>query len=267
MPRTKQNSAGDGVWAVSLAFQILEALAASETPKRVTDLANDLGTSKTRIFRYLQTLKNLGYIVQETDTERYQIGVRLALLGNAAAKRIDLLSIARPVLRELREETRMSVVISKVEEEQIYIVDKLDGPATILFTTEIGAPLPLNGSAQGKLLLAYAGPALFRRTVEKGLKPLTPNTIVDADLLAAELRRIRKNGWASAPNQILTGLNVVAVPVFDVSHRIVSTVGVLGSVDALPAEPPAELIAAMRRAADKVAHQVFGSPNQAPAEL
>src|SRR4051794_9955619 len=71
MPKTKQNASVDGIWSVVLAFRILETLSQGEKAWRVTDLANDLGTSKTRIFRYLQTLINLGYVIQEADTDRY----------------------------------------------------------------------------------------------------------------------------------------------------------------------------------------------------
>ena len=96
MPRISQrDQTVDGVQAVVLTLQILEMLAFGGEAARVTDLASALGTSKTRIFRHLQTLVALGYIVQDTNTDRYGAGVRLAQLGLASANQFDLLSVSR----------------------------------------------------------------------------------------------------------------------------------------------------------------------------
>ena len=48
------------------------------SPKRARKLAKALGTTKTRIFNYLQTLAEHGYAVQEPESERYRIGVRVS---------------------------------------------------------------------------------------------------------------------------------------------------------------------------------------------
>ena len=86
MPTLSQKKKSEGgVQAVALALQIIEALAFAERPQGVTELAKSLGTTKTRIFNYLQTLAEHGYAVQEPDTERYRVGVRVSQIGGAVA--------------------------------------------------------------------------------------------------------------------------------------------------------------------------------------
>lgn len=259
MPKTNQNAPVDGVWAVALAFQILETLVQGEKPWRVTDLANHLGTSKTRVFRYLQTLMNIGYVSQEADTDRYRIGMKLAFLGNAAAMSFDVVAMSRPILHRVRDKLRQAVILSKVENDNVYIIDKVDGLSTLSINAMIGISLGLHSSAQGKLLLAYSDPSLLARTIANGLPPVTPSTVTDTDRLRAEVERVRAQGWATAPNESLTGLNVVAVPIFDHGERVVATIGILGSVDDVGPAPSPEQLDELLAAAREVSSRLYGA--------
>src|SRR5262245_12677527 len=105
MPRVKQKDRHEArVQALDLALRMLEQLAFTGKPGRVTDLARLLGTSKNRIHRHLQTLVDMGYVVRDTDTQRYSVGIRLVQLGSAVANQYDLLSVSRPMMQRLRDQ-------------------------------------------------------------------------------------------------------------------------------------------------------------------
>lgn len=258
MPKMTQKQGGEGIWAVTLAFQILESLARSDKPCRVTDLATELGTSKPRIFRHLHTLKMLGYVEQESETERYYVGVRLAMLGNRAAYRFELVNIGRPILQELRDELNLTVVISKIEDNKVLIADKLDGDSGVSFIAKIGSTLDLHSTAQGKLVLAYAEPPILDEVIAQGLQAKTIHTITDPKKLRAEIVRIRQQGWASAPNEMLTGLNAIAVPIFDAEERLRATVAILGSIDSIAGAPKPHEYSLLVRAAEEIARLLYG---------
>lgn len=65
---------GDGLQTVVLTLQILEHVVKASRGVGVTSLANTLGTTKSRIHRHLQTLVQEGYIIQQEDSERYEVG-------------------------------------------------------------------------------------------------------------------------------------------------------------------------------------------------
>lgn len=265
MPKTNQKQAGEGIWAVTLAFQILELLARSDRPRRVTDLATELGTSKPRIFRHLNTLKQLGYVEQESETDRYLVGVRLAMLGNRAASRFELFNIGRPILQDLRDSLDLTVVISKIEDNKVLISDKLDGESGVSFVAKVGSALDLHSTAQGKLVLAYADASVLEAAIAQGLRPMTAHTITDPDKLRREVARVRKQGWATAPNEMLTGLNAIAVPIFNAEDQLMATLAVLGSVDRIGAAPTGQQHELLTKAAQEIARQLYGrrSPEQA----
>lgn len=265
MPKTTQGAAFDGIWAVGLVFQILETLARSDQPWRLTDIAQALGTTKTRVFRYLQTLMALGYVSQERDTDRYRVGVRLILLGNAAANSFDIVGLSRPMLHELRERLQLAVVLSKIEDEKVIILHKVDGPSRLSINAMVGRPLGLHCSAQGKLVLAFSPDDLLKRTLAAGLIAETSSSITSTAVLKKEIARVRTQGWATAPNESLTGLNVAAVPIFDATGRIAATIGILGSVDEIGKAPTPEQLSSLKAVAREISSRVYGASAVAAA--
>ncbi len=66
-------SGADGSTA-GKAFAVLEALGA-HGPIGISALSQRLGMSKTTVHRFLQTLKTLGFVAQEDETERYRLTI------------------------------------------------------------------------------------------------------------------------------------------------------------------------------------------------
>ncbi|MFI5015835.1 MAG: IclR family transcriptional regulator [Hyphomicrobiales bacterium] len=261
MPKTTQHDlGGGGIQAVSLALRILELLAFGSKPGRVTDLAKTLGTSKTRIFNHLRTLASLGYVVQDAETERYRVGMRLVELGSAAANQFDLITVSRPVMQRLRDQIGSTVVLSRIEVDKVFTIEQLDGRSMLRLGLVIGSPLGLHSSAQGKLVLAFGRSDLLDNVIAAGLVPRTKSTIVDPRRLRREIAAIRRQGWAVAPNETMTGLNALAAPVFEGGHRLIGTLAILASIDEMSAEPDAQRIAAVTAAARDISASLSRAP-------
>jgi len=250
MPRTTQHDlGGGGIQAVSLALRILELLAFSKKSGRVTDLAEALGTSKTRIFNHLRTLTRLGYVVQDKETERYRVGMRLVEIGSAAANLFDLITVSRPVMQWVRDELGTTVVLSRIEVDKLFTIEQVDGRSMLRLGLVIGSPLGLHSSAQGKLVLAFGREDLLENVIARGLVAQTRSTIVDPKRLRREVGVIRRQGWAVAPNETMTGLNALAAPLFEAGHRLVATLALLASIDEMGAQPNKRQLATITKAA------------------
>jgi DNA-binding IclR family transcriptional regulator len=250
MPRTTQHElGGGGIQAVLLALRILELLAFTKKPGRVTDLAEALGTSKTRIFNHLRTLTRLGYVVQDKETERYRVGMRLVEIGSAAANLFDLITVSRPVMQRVRDELGTTVVLSRIEVDKLFTIEQVDGRSILRLGLVIGSPLALHSSAQGKLVLAFGRDDLLEHVIARGLVAQTRSTIVDPKRLRREVGIVRGQGWAVAPNETMTGLNALAAPIFEAGHRLVATLAILASIDEMGAQPNKRQLATITKAA------------------
>lgn len=238
MPKITQKDQGaEGVQSVVIALKILEILSFGGKPGRITDLADELGTTKNRIYRHLMTLANLGYVVRDPDTERYRVGIRLVQLGSAVGNQYDLLSVSRPVMRQARDALGTTIALSKVDGSQLYAIERVDGLTGVTVGVVIGSPLGLHSSAQGKIVLAFGRAGLLDATIEAGLEPRTSMTITDPERLRAEVAAVRRQGWANAPGETMTGINGLAVPILDDRGELIATLATLGSVDELTSPP------------------------------
>src|SRR6267154_2364487 len=103
---------GTMIQSVVMTGQILEALAAAGQPMRLTALANHLGEPKARMHRHLSTLKHLGFVEQDPQTECYKLGLKLAHVGQAAMEQFDLRRLAEPYAMKLRDLTGQTTVLS-----------------------------------------------------------------------------------------------------------------------------------------------------------
>lgn len=249
-----------GVQAVLFALEILEYVAVQREPMGVTSLAEHFATNKSKIFRHLRTLAQQGYIVQDEVSERYRVGARMIALGHAISDSVDIVREAEPVMRKVRNQLAHSVILGMTERAGVRVVALQSGKSAIEISVKPGSLLGYHYSAQGKIALAYGSAALLKKVFSAGLAALTPHTITSVKQLEKELQQIRKQGWAIAPNEAVTGLNALAVPVFDASGQMAATVAIVDSVQFLTGKPSLlqidTLVGAGQRISENIGYRV-----------
>jgi len=252
MPPTTGRKSGDGVQAVVLALDMLEFIAGSQRAVGVTELARTFETTKSRIYRHLRTLVTAGYLTQEQESERYRASARLMALGQAVSEGHEITAVARPAMRDLRDRFGHSVALSVPENGAMRIIGTAPGTSQVEMGVKPGSLLSLHASAQGKVALAYGDSGLMRALMQAPLVQLTPKTITDPVDLAADIRDVRKKGWATAYDEALLGLNALAVPIYGAMGTYAASIALVDSIQFIPADPPSELIDAVIAAARRI---------------
>ncbi|MCI5109486.1 MAG: IclR family transcriptional regulator [Marivita sp.] len=244
------------IQSVALALQVLEAMAFSEGEVGVTELAQALGTTKSRIYRHLRTLVSLGYLTQSEETERYRIGARLIGLGRAAAGSTDLTSVAMPHLRALRDRTGQAVSLGQIEPTGIRILNTLPGRMQIEVGVRPGSLLGFWNSAQGKVALAFTPRSRWPDLIPETISPMTEFTITDHAALYAHIDDIAARGWSTAPNETMLGLNALACPIFGLDGEPVATVAIVSLTQYISTPPDADQIDAVQEAARRISAEL-----------
>lgn len=240
------------IGSVDLAMQILERLATNGGEKGVTELARELSTTKARIFRHLQTLRVLGYVIHNPATKKDRVGMRLHLLAKLVGDNVELTAAMRPALETLRDQTGQTAVFAGVLDGKMTMIDFASGTSAVQFTFRPGATFNLNSSALGHISLAF-GPKEYwdDLNVEK-FEQETPKTVTDPAKLPARVQKARARGWTIVPEEAVVGVNAVAAPVFFHDGTYAGAIAIVGSVQHIPANPPQDMvdqvIAAGRRA-------------------
>lgn len=238
--------------STQMAFLVIEVMAGIGRPVGLAELSREIGVSKVRVFRFLRTLLQMGYVLQDPETDQYRLSFKLYHLGQALADQIDLLRDARPVMAELSARTKFTVSLSQIEPGGMRILEMVRSKQPVEIVTRPGALLAFHASAQGKVALAFGAAEL-----EPGpLTAWTTETATDPAEVTAQLAAIRARGWADAPNEILPGVSAVSAPVFDMTNRMVATLTIAGPAYTIQSPPRPELVDELLAAARNLSVQL-----------
>ena len=241
---------------VDLSLRLLERLASSREAIGVSDLAREFEASKATVYRHLRALVLHGFVQQDAATARYSAGIKLFVLGERLRERFDILAVARDDLARLRDETGQPATLTTLVEGQVVVLEVLQGNAQVNFGTQPGTILDLHASAHGKVALAFGPPSLLQQCLAKPRKARTSHTICAPTALERAIAQVRARGWATAPNQVLEGVNGLAVPVFNHSEIYAGAVAIAGSIQYIPATPPPAQVKAVTKAAARISQKL-----------
>ncbi len=222
------------VGSVARATQLLDVLAASDTPLGVNELARRIGVNASTASRLLSTLQDAG-LVMRTDGGPYRLGLRLVTLSDRVLSGLDVRTLARPLLARLVAETGETATLSVPGETEAITVDFVPSPSSVVSMARVGRPSVSHATAAGKVMLAYAGSAgTGARAVPDALASFTERTITDPGALATELDAVRARGWAEAVGEREADLAALAAPAFGRHGELAAILGVQGPVSRLP---------------------------------
>jgi DNA-binding IclR family transcriptional regulator len=249
------------IQSIERAAAILRLLSGRTRRLGVVDLAGELGLPKGTVHGLLRTLQHVGFVEQDEETGKYQLGAALLHMGSSYLDGNELRTRALNWSDSLATRTHESVRIGTLHEGQVLIVHHVFRPDDSLQTLDVGALLPAHASALGKILLAhhaYAAAELARH----GLESFTPATITDPEALERELERVRKRGWAADIGELVNGEVSCAAPILDRRGVTVGAMGVSGPPDRLLAarQPRGDVVAFVREAARAVSRELGAIP-------
>lgn len=204
-------------------ISVLEALAQRGCTS-LEPLATKVGMSKATLFRFLRTLKNLGYVIQHDDT-KYSLGLKMFNVGAQALTSMDIYEAARPVLRRLSEHFGETVHLAVMVDEKVLYVMKMESRHTIRMYSTIGKQAPLYCTSLGKALLAWSQDreAIVRR-IE--FVPYTKHTIDSAEALERELALTKERGYSVDAQEHEENIHCLGAPVFDYTGEVVAAISV-----------------------------------------
>lgn len=246
------------VQSLAVGLQVLEALVRSGGLVGVTELADGLGVSKWVAFRHLQTMCEQGFAVRDPVSEKYEAGRRLSALMDTLPPRFAWIHRAREEMHRLRQEVGLTVALAGILRDQsgVTIIDVHTGNQDVMFTPKLGAVFDFHSSAHGKVALAFGKAELFTRVMEQTLPQRATNTITDVEALGREIRKVRKRGWADAPEQEESNMNALTAPIFSQGGQYEGSVGIFGSIDQLPSPPPPAYVRAVTAAAEQISRRL-----------
>ncbi|MEG3151326.1 IclR family transcriptional regulator [Sphingomonas sp. ZT3P38] len=240
-------------------MQVLEALVAAPEPMGVSELARQVGLTKSNVHRYLQTFIALGYAT--STNSRYAATLKIWQQGAKVIERLDLRRSIRPIMDQLARATLETVHLAISDGADVIYIDKSEGVHSVRAFSEIGERAPTHCSATGKVFLAFH-PTALRETLERPLRAYTPRTIVDPDALTAAVDAVREAGIAMNRGEWETAVGGIAAPVWGPDNQIIAAMGLALPLSRLSEENSATLVTQVRAAAAEASRALGASAPQ-----
>lgn len=233
---------GSMVQSVVVAWRLLDALARSAGPMRVTELANQLEEPKAKVHRHLATMRYLGVVEQVPGSEKYRLGWKLYQMGQLTFERFDLKAVAEPYMARLRDEVHQSVMLAIPIGVEALFIANLDYVAAGLpkISGVSGTVVPPAVSTIGRIVLAYAHRKQQEQVLGQPIKAYTKHTLTDVKALRERLETIRTRLYDYGSEELTLGIASVAAPVLGADDQLLGIVSLVGSVQFI-LDPPSPM--------------------------
>lgn len=237
-------------------LRVMEVFTTGERDLSLSQIADRMELPKSSVHRLLATLDSHGFVERDPVTRRYRLGIRLFEIGSAAIHERGLHSATHPVLEQLAATTGETCHLAVLSDADAVYIYKIDGPSNFSMSSRVGGRAPCHATSIGKVLVAWAGEDLFKRVVWAGLRPYTSHTITNPTDLAAELARVRAQGYAIDDEEYEESLCCAAAPVRDHAGQVIAAIGIAGPAHRLTAENMARLVPSVVRAGGAVSRNL-----------
>lgn len=218
-----------GAALVGKALDLLN-LIGEAAPISAADLTARTGWPRASVYRILSALTAGGYARLDPREHGYVLGYRLLELAQHARDADNLIDIAAPELRRLRNLTGETAYLVALQGDEAMSLSRLESPhAHRSLSIGHGVRRPLHCTAPGKAMLARLPAAEIERRIEAPrLTQMTAASITDPDELRLHLRDVNARGFAIDDEETLDGVRSVGAAIVDPDGRVLAGISIAG---------------------------------------
>jgi len=244
------------IGSVDNALRLLRIFSEQRTV-RIADASRQIGVARSTAHRMIQMLQYRGFVSQDAETRAYVAGPELIRMALAVVQKLDVRTVAEPVMRELVEELGETVHIAELRGSDIFFVHSVETTRTLRVSARTGRTLPAYSTAQGKVLLAELDTAQLRaRYPGSRLPAITEKTHTSRKVLEQELQRVREDGYAVNFGESEAEVSSVAVPIRDATGRTRAALAVAAPPTRLSEDTVSQVVSALTRRATEIGNSL-----------
>jgi len=229
-----QPEAKSSIQVIERMMGLLAALSRHPAPANLKQLATETRLHPSTAHRILSVM--VGHrLVDRIEPGTYRLGIRLLELGSLVKSRISVRQEALPHMQALHEALGETVNLSVRHDDEVVYVERTTGSNSMMRVVQIiGARAPLHVTAVGKVFLAAEEPERVADYVRRTALPgFTEHTITDATRLAAELEKIRREGYAFDDEEAEKGVSCIGAGIYNDEGRLAAALSVSAPSDRL----------------------------------
>lgn len=208
---------------------VLEMLAAAQRPLSISEIAAELGVTRSSAFRLVYTLNHMGFLEEVDDTRHYRLGSRVLNIGYAYLASRDIIELARPHLEALRDQTEVTAHLTIRDRRDVLYLSCVQTRSGFLSSMNVGTRVPAHASPMGWYLLsALDGAELERLFGGEPLAARTDKTPTTLPALQEKIARAAARPYLVSRGIVDPGGSSIVAPVRGNTGAVVAAIDISG---------------------------------------
>lgn len=250
-PEQTTSSSKRQVPAVTRALAILKFLARSPEPIGVNPMARELDLVPSTCLHILRVLQDEGLVDFDSITKRYSIGIGILPLAKSALQRNTFSTLVQPKLSDLSQKFGVTSIATQLAEPgQMIVVALSQSSMPFRLQVDMGSRFPALISATGRLFAAYN--VHDEAALRNGFNKLVWDHPPAFEIWREEVREAQERGYSVDQGTYISGVTVVAIPVFGNHGTMSRSIVAIGISERLKDKGIPKLARAMQAVRDHI---------------
>ena len=243
--------------AISRAAAVLRLLGKSDSPLGVQSIARELRLVPSTCLHVLRALVAEEFVSFDPDTKRYSLEAGVLTLARHWLRRNRFNDLAQPMLDRMGQDFDVTMLgVHIVGLDHIIVVTVSQSGSNFQLSTQIGSRFPALISATGRCIAAFGGHS--ESELEARFKTLRWDEPPTFNEWQAQVRQTRAQGFAVDAGNYISGVTVVAAPVWRSRAKLSHALVAIGIGSALKRNGLPALQDTLRSAAQTLSNQLCG---------
>ncbi len=242
-------------------LDILELFSLRDEALTLREIVHGLGIPKSSASMLLRTLEARGYLKRDSSGYRLDPVLRGADSGWVGGISSLLIRVATPVMRELVDELRETIMLGVLNRDgDVRVVRSISSPQVVRYELNDTEDLPAYCTGLGQVNLAYSPPKLVERYIDyANMERRADKTITTPAALRQRLDEIRRQGYSVHIEERIVGASGAAAPVCGPGGKIFAAINI-ATVTCRFLQTREQISAAVIDGAERITRQLGGEP-------
>lgn len=243
--------------AISRAAAVLRLLGKSDIPLGVQTIARELGLVPSTCLYVLRALVAEELVSFDADTKRYSLEAGVLTLARQWLRRNPFNDLAQPVLDRIAKKFDVTMLgVQIVGLDHMIVVAVSQSGNNFQLSTQVGSRFPALISATGRCIAAFGDHS--QEALEARFKTLRWDDPPTLEQWQSQVKQTRSKGFAVDAGNYISGVTVVAAPVWRTRAKLSHALVAIGIGSALKRAGLPALQEALRSAAQTLSNQLSG---------
>ncbi len=238
------------------ALRVLKCLGDAGRELPLVEICRLVGLPKPTVYKYLQTLREAGFVLYDPVCECYWLGPNAWSLGRTVDPSLRVREVARPIMQQLRDRFDETINLGVLHGDEVVYLEMAASRHALRLQATIGAHDPAYSTSLGRAMIAFLPRERWSRHIPRRLQPRTPRTITSLEVLHAELIATRRRGYAIEREENEPGALCIGAPIFDQDGNVVAALSLSAPASRINPSVEGEVAEAVVKAAHDISSRL-----------